>query len=138
MTSIIGRWPNTRRILQQYLTSRMQGREPAVPVYTQRPPEGWAASAPCIFLLRLPGPPSRPGYDKTYTFDVQVVHTSLPAVDELARDVEILLETMPTEADSGPFIDDLTFTAEFGDLPLGDVQDVFRLAATVDITVRPQ
>lgn len=128
---VIGRWPNTTRLLVAYLTDRS-----GLPVYSRRPAEGWQAVAPCIWVDRLPGPPSD-GFSKTYTFDIEAMHTDLDALDSLVQDLEVWLFTLPSESDTRHQVDDVQCTAEFADVPADDV-DLGRVVATFDVTVRPQ
>lgn len=131
MTQVIGFWPNTSRLLIHYLGDRT-----GLPVYSLRPAEGWQAVAPCIFVDRLPGPPSD-GFSKTYTFDVEVMHTDLDALDGIVQFVEVYMFTLPSEKDTTAHVDDVQCTAEFAGVP-ADELDLERAVATFDITVRPQ
>lgn len=127
---VIGRWPNTTRLLIAYLSSRT-----GLPVYSRRPADGWSAHLPCIFVDRLPGPPSD-GWSKTYTFDVELMTADLERLGSLVQDVEVFMFTLPSEQDTTAHVDDVQCTAEFADLPYGDLE-FERAVATFDITVRP-
>lgn len=131
MNQVIGVWPNTTNLLIAYLSNRT-----GLPVYSKRPADGWAAVAPCIWVDRLPGPPSD-GYSKTYTFDIEVMHTDVGELNSLIQDLEVYLFTLPSESDTTAYVDDVQATAEFADLPSDDV-DLERAVTTIDVTVRPQ
>lgn len=128
---MIGLWPNTTRLLVAYLGDRT-----GLPVYSRRPAEGWSAVAPCIFVDRLPGPPSD-GYSKTYTFDIELIHTDLDELNSLVQWLEVYLFTLPSESDTTAYVDDVAETASFADVP-ADELTLERMVGTFDITVRPQ
>lgn len=130
MSGVIGVWPNTSRLLVRYLSGRT-----GLDVFARRPADGWEKHLPCIFVDRLPGPPST-GYSKTYTFDVEVMTADVAALGPLVQDLEVLMWTLPSESDTTAYVDDVQCTAEFAEFPLGDA--IERAVATFDITVRPQ
>lgn len=130
MTGVIGVWPNTTRLLVAYLGDRT-----GLPVYSRRPEDGWQSAAPCIFVDRLPGPPSD-GFSKTYTFDVELIHTDLDELSSLVQFVEVYMFTLPSEQDTGVHVDDVDCTAEFADIPAEEL-GLERMVATFDLTVRP-
>lgn len=130
MTKIIGAWPNTTRLLIAYLSDRT-----GLPVYSRRPDDGWQSVAPCIWVDRLPGPPSD-GFSKTYTFDVEAFHNDLDELNSLVQMLEVYMFTLPSESDTTAHVDDVQCTAEFADVPADDV-DLERQVGTFDITVRP-
>lgn len=131
MTGVIGVWPNTSRLLVKYLTSRTGLR-----VFTRRPVDGWEPHLPCLFVDRLPGPPSD-GYSKTYSFDIEVMTDDVAALGSLVQDLEVFMFTLTSESDTTAYVDDVQCTAEFAEFPLGDLA-IERAVATFDITVRPQ
>lgn len=131
MNRVIGVWPNTTNLLIAYLGDRT-----GLPVYSRRPAEGWASAAPCIWVDRLPGPPSD-GYSKTYTFDIEVMHTDLDELNSLIQMLEVYLFTLPSESDTTAYVDDVQATAEFADMPADDA-GLERAVTTIDVTVRPQ
>lgn len=131
MSKVIGVWPNTTNLLIAYLSDRT-----GLPVYSRRPAEGWMAVAPCIWVDRLPGPPSD-GFSKTYTFDVEAMHTDLDELNSLVQMLEVYMFTLPSESDTRAQVDDVQCTAEFADVPADEVE-LERQVASFDITVRPQ
>ncbi|MGO2360014.1 MAG: hypothetical protein ACTH6N_02685 [Brachybacterium tyrofermentans] len=131
MSQVIGVWPNTTRLLIAYLTDRT-----GLPVYSRRPEDGWMSAAPCIWVDRLPGPPSD-GYSKTYTFDIEAMHTDPDDLGSLVQMLEVYLFTLPSESDTRHQVDDVQCTAEFADVPADDI-DLERSVGSFDITVRPQ
>lgn len=131
MTGVIGVWPNTTRLLVAYLGDRT-----GLPVYSRRPEDGWQAVAPCIFVDRLPGPPSD-GFSKTYTFDVEAITTDAAELGSLVQMLEVYLFTLPSESDTTAYVDDVECTAEFADVPIDEL-DLERSVGTFDLTVRPQ
>ncbi|UYG15765.1 hypothetical protein BRM3_08915 [Brachybacterium huguangmaarense] len=128
---VIGVWPNTSRLLVKYLTDRT-----GLDVFSRRPADGWGPHVPCIFVDRLPGPPSD-GFSKTYSFDIEAMAGTVADLGSLVQDLEVFMFTLPSESDTTAYVDDVQCTAEFAEFPLGDVA-IERAVATFDITVRPQ
>lgn len=125
------RWPRADKVLRGYLDSRAD-----CEVYT-KVPEDAVAAAPFIRIQRLPGPPAGGIPHKVFTFDVEVFAFDYGELWELVRDVELWLDSMPTEQDAGAYVDDVEVTAEFGDVPYGGAA-IERAISTVDLTFRPQ
>lgn len=131
MSAPVLKWPRADKVLRGYLRSRA-----SCEVYT-RVPEDAEAAAPFIAIQRLPGPPAGGIPHKVFTFDVEVFAGSFGELWDLVRDVEMWLDSMPTEQDSGVYVDDVEVTAEFGDAPYGG-SPLERAVGTVDLTFRPQ